>query len=273
MALPGAAESGGNGAAAALGRAALGAGPGPEDRASRMAQVRGRLFKESTHIIREHIERISATDVRVLFDLLDGVFFEGLCRRTIAERGALLGFRLARRMTTAGGRCAHWRKDGIEHYEIAISTHVMFENFNGDVARDVVVNGLPCRNRLDCLIRIMEHEMVHLIEFLLWGESDCSEGRFFGIVSRHFGHTETKHQMVTRRERAARVLNLRPGSRVQFEFDGQTLDGIVNRITTRATVLVESPDGQPYSDGKRYRKYYVPLSWLRLHECAERAGS
>ncbi len=264
MALPDAAESGADGAAAAaLGQAALGAGPGPEDRASRLAQVRGRLFKESTHIIREHIERISATDVRVLFDLLDGAFFEGLCRRAIAERGALLSFRLARRMTAAGGRCAHWREGGVEHYEIAISTHVMFENFNGDVARDVVVNGLPCHSRLDCLMRIMEHEMGHLIEFLLWGESDCSAPRFFGIVNRHFGHTETKHQMVTRRERAARVLNLRPGSRVQFEFDGQTLSGIVNRITTRATVLVESPDGPQYSDGKRYRKYYVPLPALR----------
>lgn len=251
-------------AAVALEQVVAGGPLDPATRENHLVRVRERLFQESTHIIREHIERISTTDVQVLFDLLDGEFFGGLCQRTITERNAHLGFRLARRMTSAGGRCAHWRESGIERYEIAISTHVMFENFHGDVARDVVVNGLPCHGRLDCLMRIMEHEMGHLIEFLLWGESDCSAPRFFGIVNRHFGHTATKHQMVTRRERAARVMNVRPGSPVQFEFGGRTLFGIVNRITTRATVLVESPDGLPYSDGKRYKKFYVPLSALRL---------
>jgi len=39
-------------------------------------------------------------------------------------------------------------------------------------------------------------------------------------------------------------------------------EGTVNRITKRATVLVEDPEGEPYSDGKRYRKYLVPLQLL-----------
>ena len=49
---------------------------------------------------------------------------------------------------------------------------------------------------------------------------------------------------------------------VRFEFEGRQFTGRVNRINRRTTVLVESKDGQQYSDGKRYEKYYVPLNLL-----------
>ncbi len=38
----------------------------------------------------------------------------------------------------------------------------------------------------------------------------------------------------------------------------------MNRITKRATVLVEDPDGMKFSDGLRYRTYYVPIACLDL---------
>ena len=41
---------------------------------------------------------------------------------------------------------------------------------------------------------------------------------------------------------------------------------LVNRITRRATILVEHPKGQSYSDGKRYLKFYIPLPLLRRVE-------
>ena len=45
------------------------------------------------------------------------------------------------------------------------------------------------------------------------------------------------------------------------------------RITRRATVLVESPEGQHYSDGKRYQKFYVPLDMLEKLGDGERGAS
>ena len=48
-----------------------------------------------------------------------------------------------------------------------------------------------------------------------------------------------------------------------FSNEGQQRRGFVNRITKRATVLVQDKKGTPYSDGKRYVKYYVPLNQLR----------
>jgi hypothetical protein len=36
----------------------------------------------------------------------------------------------------------------------------------------------------------------------------------------------------------------------------------VNRVTKRATVLVEDARGVRYSDGRRYAKFYVPVGML-----------
>jgi hypothetical protein len=51
---------------------------------------------------------------------------------------------------------------------------------------------------------------------------------------------------------------------VTFLFEGRPLTGRVNRLTKRATVLVEDPEGERFSDGRRYRKYYVPILHLKL---------
>ena len=49
---------------------------------------------------------------------------------------------------------------------------------------------------------------------------------------------------------------------MEFEVDGRRLSGIVNRITKRATVLVEDAAGRKFNDGLRYLTYYVPLHAL-----------
>jgi hypothetical protein len=49
---------------------------------------------------------------------------------------------------------------------------------------------------------------------------------------------------------------------VSFVFEGVRLFGRVRRITKRATVLVPDPEGRSYSDGMRYKEYYVPLAQL-----------
>ncbi len=133
-----------------------------------------------------------------------------------------------------------------------------------DVRRGVVVAGLQCRDRLEALLRIMEHELVHLAELVTWDESSCSAYRFRKIARNMFGHTDTSHFLVTPREHAAATHGIRVGSIVWFDFDGRRFSGKVNRVHHRATVLVEDPSGRPYSDGKRYQKFYVPLAQLSL---------
>ena len=109
----------------------------------------------------------------------------------------------------------------------------------------------------------MEHEMIHLVEMLLWNDSNCAAKPFKRIVKRFFGHTESNHQLLTPRDIARKRLGISTGDLVTFSMEGRKLTGHVNRITKRATVLVASSKGAMYDDGHKYMKYYVPLNRLK----------
>lgn len=127
----------------------------------------------------------------------------------------------------------------------------------------VSVAGIPCANRLEALQRIFEDEIVHLTVFLGAGESNCGAPPFQELAHRRFWHRNHTHKLITRVERAAQR-GIRVGCWVAFLYRSERLAGRVNRVTKRATVLVEDPRGDRYSDGRRYRKYYVPLAGLEL---------
>jgi len=164
-------------------------------------------------------------------------------------------------MTSSGGKTTRYRaRNGEVSYEIAVASSILFDGF-GPADRRITVCGLECEDRLQALQRIVEHELVHLGEQLCWETSDCARARFQDIAGRLFGHRAHTHSLITRKERAAES-GIRPGSRVTFTFGGKRLTGLVNRITKRATVLVEDPAGMRYSDGSHYKAYYVPIAWL-----------
>ena len=56
--------------------------------------------------------------------------------------------------------------DGAGRFEIAIGTTPLFHTFREN--QPSFVGGRKCHNRLDALQRIMEHEMIHLTEMLIW---------------------------------------------------------------------------------------------------------
>ncbi|MBM83022.1 MAG: hypothetical protein CMJ78_20875 [Planctomycetaceae bacterium] len=233
----------------------------------RRLEIRNTVLDKSRYVTEGNFERIHNRDLERLYELYDERFFDDRIRATLAARGEPISFRLSSRMTRMGGktvrttyRIPRGRKRETE-FEIAISETLLFQTFE-DIEREVVVNGVTCRDRLDAMQRILEHELIHLGELLIWNDSDCNAHRFSGIAARLFAHTHTKHQLVTQSERALKKFGITPGSNVRFRFDGIEYHGVVNRITKRATVLVEDRDGELYSDGKRYQKFYIPLGML-----------
>jgi hypothetical protein len=237
----------------------------PDDIAVMTRDIYDSTLRSSGHLSGGNFTVIRNSDVETLFDLYDERFFDGGCRQLLGD--APIFFRLSKRMTQAGGKAS--RREFRDHagnvvqteYEIAVSTTLLFQTFEED-HRPVVMSGIECRDRLAALQRIIEHEMTHLIEMLIWVESSCSAPRFQSIANRFFAHTDHKHQLITPSERALTKFGVKPGVRVSFRFDGRHHVGVVNRITKRATVLVEDASGQPYSNGKRYRKFYVPVAML-----------
>ena len=213
-----------------------------------------------------NFDDINNSDLGLLFQVTDEHFFDGEVGRLCEQQASRpLSFRLSTRMTTSGGmttmQSSNSRRNPTVEFEIAIATTPLFATFSQETT--AIVSGIRCRDRLEALQRIMEHEMVHLIEMLLWNDSNCSAKPFKNIVKRFFGHTKSNHQLLTPSDLAKKRLGIGPGDQVTFTLEGRQLRGHVNRITKRATVLVEHPSGSVYTDGRKYHKFYVPLNRLK----------
>lgn len=229
----------------------------PSEIESKTREIYSRILAQSLHLDHGNFTRIGCADLADLFDLYDRLFFEGFFKENYAGK---IGFRLSQRMTRAGGKTSHQKARGA--YELFLSTFLVFQTFS-DVQREISVGGIVCRDRLEATMRILEHEIIHLLEYVLFGESSCSQARFSRLVQNLFNHTATTHRLVTQPERVWATHGLRVGDGVTFEFDGTSFRGIIARITKRATVIVPDPSGE-YQDGSgnRYRKYYVPTALL-----------
>jgi len=236
-----------------------------DQRAGSQAAISQYMLTNSRSVRSPNFKEICSSDLGLLFQITDEQFFDGTVGR-LCERQANrpLAFRLSTRMTSAGGmttmQTSNVRKPKTE-FEIAIATTPLFSTFK--IEKTAVVSGVICRSRLEALQRIMEHEMVHLIEMLLWNDSNCAAAPFKRIVNRFFGHTESNHQLLTPKDIARKRLGISQGDLVSFSIEGRRLTGHVNRITKRATILVQSPKGALYDDGFKYQKYYVPLNRLK----------
>lgn len=234
-------------------------------RQERQARVYQHLLQNSSRISSGNFATLAPADLGMIFHAVDEEFFDG-CLATVCEKSTAkpLQFRLSTRMTSSGGMTTmqnwgRWRAKS--EFEIAVATTPLFETFKID--NTAIVGGLVCRDRLEALQRIMEHEIVHLIELMLWKDSNCSANPFREIVHRFFGHLESNHQLLTPRDVARKKLGISIGDKVRFRKGQRTIEGYVNRISKRATVLVHSQHGQKYSDGQTYEKFYVPLTVLK----------
>lgn len=216
------------------------------------------ILNKSHFIKHPNFQQISPDDLKRMYRLYDTRFFNGFFRNKCANR---LNLRLSKRMTSAGGKTTFWKRP--RKYEIAISTPLLFQTF-ADVEKDITVTGLTCHNRLEAMQRVFEHELIHLLEYVVFEKSSCNQPQFKKLANNIFRHKETYHDLLTQTEVAAIKYDIQPGSKVTFEADGKVYVGVVSRITKRATVMIPDPEG-PFRDfqGARYLKAYVPLSMLR----------
>ena len=221
------------------------------------------VLGESPYLDSGNFTTIDTSDLKRLCDHYDASFFMGQIDKTLGNTP--LRFRLSKRMTKAGGRTTQYlpaTPAGCFSLEISVSTLLLFQCFTGDDHRPITVTGIKCGDRMEALQRIIEHELVHLIEILLWKTSSCSGERFRSIASRFFTHTTHTHELITPAERAFAKYGITLGDRVRFPFEGGLYTGIVNRVTKRATVLVRNRRGLLHTDGNRYLTFYVPVELL-----------
>lgn len=227
-------------------------------------EIHGLTLQLSRSITTPNFSRVGREDLVRMIRMYDERFFNGKILPAAEAEG--LSFGLSSRMTRVAGKLVtHYPQgnhDGKRQFELVLSSTLLFQTFE-DVGRTVEVTGRQCRDRLEAMQRVAEHELVHLVEMLIWNDGNCSESRFQSIAKRYFAHTDYRHDLITQRERALLKFNIRVGDLVRFPHDGGQLTGRVNRITRRATILVPSAKGEPFSDGGRYLRFYVPLEKLK----------
>ena len=251
---------------------------GPDEPVTRRVRE---LFLRRTELSRTELGKSEAADVadlqdlsighvEALFSIYDDACFAGFLSHDLPNgaRGKP-SFRFSRRMTSAAGKTTRRRldragceDDPFEICEIAISIPLLFGWSATDPGPPPRVSGLVCTDRLDVFQRILEHEILHLAEMRAFGDSSCTSKRFRIVAFQLFGHLTSKHELRRTPDPALAHSGIRAGDRVRFEFRGERHEGRVNRITRRATVLVDDPDGREYADGGRYQKFYVPLHML-----------
>ncbi len=220
---------------------------------AKIARIRERLLAGGTGIREENFKAITEADLRLLFELYFEEYFDADTRPL--WKGS---FSLSRRMTKTAGKVIFNRRD--RSAEIRIASTLLLRLGFTDPSQFYVVNGIRCYTRLDCLLRVFEHELAHVFEYLAYGSSNCSQQRFKEMVYKLFRHTRTKHEMSSSRDAKRTVESFSPGDRVRFIYQGITREGIIKGIRKRAIVLCD-----PVRDrwGRKVApKFYVPLTKL-----------
>lgn len=226
-------------------------------------EVRGLFILESENIKDNTISSISVSDLKLMLNLYDQVFFENWFKDYFKGK---LKFSFSRRMTKSAGS-SHFPKniDNMKPEEVVIDIRIGIEFFfNYDsIEGNKTVAGINTRDSLEALQLVFEHELCHVIEFIHFKRTNCSGKRFKMLAGNIFGHTESYHKLPTNGQIACQKLGLKIGDVVSFDFKGKKLSGILYSIKKRAVVMVLSKDGLLIDNqGNRYVKYYVPLNLL-----------
>lgn len=231
--------------------------------------VKKTLFEQSRSIKSVDFTTISDKDLYILYNLYDDIFLDTWFKHNFKGK---IKFTLSRQLTRAAGNTKTRKNivlikpEDIE-FEIKISINHLVNFDKAD--RDKYVGGLKVNNKLDSLLLVFEHEICHVIEFIICKKSDCSKQVFKNLIYNLFGQSESNHKLVTTREANYSEYGLLPGDNVAFEYGGAILNGFINKINKRAIIMSPSQHGK-YVDkfGQHYTKYYIPLSCLVKKEKA-----
>lgn len=220
--------------------------------------IYAQILTQSKNLDQGNYTSIAVSDLRLLFELYDNMFFNSYFTENYEDK---IYFRLSKRMTKAAGKTHRYMKTN--DFVISLSTTLIFQTFN-NITRETKVNGIICHDRLEATMRVFEHEIIHVIEHILFDNSSCSKPSFKCLAYNIFNHTDVTHQLITQVEVAHENYNLHIGDIVSFEYEGHVYRGFINQITKRATVMVKDKNGEfKDSNGNRYAKFYIPIQYLK----------
>lgn len=226
-------------------------------------EISKEIIKKSVNMKSNRINALSISDIKILFELYDDIFFNNYFKENFKGH---FKFSVSKRMTKSAGitlcpkNISRLKQEDVTiEFCIGVNLFISYDLLE----RDKVVCGIETENSLHALQLVLEHEICHAIEFIYFYKSSCKGKRFKTIANDLFGHTSSYHQLPGNKEIAKGKYGLSIGDKVSFIFEDAKLSGLIYNINKRATVMVKDNTGQ-YADkeGNRYRKYYIPLNQL-----------
>ena len=200
------------------------------------------------------------TDLKKLFSLYDEHYFSGAINEHI-----LVSLKYSRKLTSSAGMILFTKgicssvsapkKEYIAKATISFSHPLIFDEYQTETD-NYLVNGVVCRNPAEALMRVMEHELTHLVEYVLYNKSSCGQPQFQKICYDLFGHTESKHSIGVPLPTDAEKAKFKRGDKVSFQYENKVFKGTIERIQKRATVRIDNPQGNSP------KRFYVPISLL-----------
>lgn len=227
------------------------------------ALIKKNMFERSANIKEEDFKKISEKDLYILYELYDEIFLNNWFKENF--KGKVI-FKLSKQLTRAAGNTrtkkniAKIEPKDIE-FEVKMSLNHLI-NFN-KIDRIKFVGGIEAESVMDSLMLVFEHELCHVIEFLVCFKSSCKKKPFKDLIFNLFGQSESTHNLISTNEVNLNKYGLKPGDSVKFLYKGKYINGFIQRINKRATVMCPDKRGN-YIDksGKHYKKYYASLEIL-----------
>ncbi|MDF2684902.1 MAG: hypothetical protein K0S55_83 [Clostridia bacterium] len=208
-------------------------------------------------------EELPDSALFIIFELYDKIFFQDQIIELYSKTGFdKLNFRFSRRMSGSAGITVIPKLVTIDKcIEIAISrNHMHCFELSG---RDKEVGGILVNTAFDALLLVFEHELCHLIEYMLFGKTNCKQKTFKVLAYNYFGHIKSTHLLPAHKEINLNKYDFRPGDKVKFIYQEKNYKGIISKINKQATVMcLDSKGIYIGTDKKRYSKFYVPMDML-----------
>ena len=156
-----------------------------------LEHVRNTIYQQFIRF-KDSVPLMTVNDLADMLWVYDELCFSGDIKEYMSEAGHTLTFKTEGEPTfTTEGICSH--------LSCGYTITIPIAKFDGvSPGETTIVAGHECKDQLECLQRVLEHEMVHLIIFML-----CSDGfiadqhgeLFMNMVGDLFAHTDHRHHI------------------------------------------------------------------------------
>lgn len=160
-------------------------------------KVRQQVFIQSKQIKADNFGVASNDDIKLVFNLYDTYFFDTYFKENkVIEK---MAFDFSKKMTSAGGKLMYYKVTNQNpiQFRMRISAYLIFNSFKDGEIKSINLAGFETKNRLEALMHIIEHEIIHLIEFIAFNDSSCKKDNFKNLANSIFGHTAFTHSLLT----------------------------------------------------------------------------